>query len=75
VNPAPILPPIGVSQLVLLSAIPTDETSQARVKIRPAVVRDYAQAMSQQVREGGLRFPAVVLFSDGAITRSPGIAR
>jgi hypothetical protein len=64
-NPAPILPPSGISQLVPLDTIPTDEASQARVKICPAVVRDYARAMIQQVREGGLRFPPVVLFSDG----------
>jgi len=64
-NSPAILPPSGVSQLVPLSAIPTDEASQARVKIRPAVVRAYTKAMKQQVREGGLRFPPVVLFSDG----------
>src|SRR6266446_5418739 len=30
-----------------------------------AWVRAYAQAMSQQQSEGGLRFPAIVLFTDG----------
>jgi hypothetical protein len=64
-NPAPIFPPSGTSQLVPLSAIPADERAQARVKLRPSVVRAYAQAMKQQVREGGLRFPAVVLFRYG----------
>jgi ParB-like nuclease domain len=64
-SPSAILPPSSVSQLVPLSAIPTDAACQVRVKIRLAVVRDYDQAMKQQVREGGLRFPPVVLFSDG----------
>jgi hypothetical protein len=45
--------------------MPIDESSQVRVAVRSAVVRDYAQAMKQQVREGGLRFPPAVLFSDG----------
>jgi hypothetical protein len=63
-NPAPIFPPSGASQLVPLSAIPTDERAQVRVKVRPSVVRAYALAMKQQLREGGLRFPAVILFSD-----------
>jgi hypothetical protein len=64
-NPAAVLSPSGVSQLIPLASIPTHEASQVRIKIRPAVVRAYAQAMRQQVREGGLRFPVIVLFSDG----------
>ena len=63
---SPALPPAtGVYQQIPLASIPTDEASQARVKIRPGVVRAYAQAMTQQRSEGGLRFPAVVLFTDG----------
>src|SRR5919108_1887726 len=57
-------PTPGAQQLVPLASILTDELSQARVKIRPAVVRAYAQAMTQQQSEGGLRFPAIVLFTD-----------
>jgi hypothetical protein len=64
-NTPAILPATGVAQLVLLDSIPTDDASQVRVRIRAAVVRAYAQAMTQQVSEGGLRFPPVVLFSDG----------
>jgi hypothetical protein len=60
-----VLATSGVSRLISLASIPTDEASQARVNIRPAVVRGYANAMKQQLREGGLRFPPVVLFSDG----------
>jgi hypothetical protein len=59
------LPAPGAFPPVPLAAIPTDEACQARVRVRPAVVRAYARAMSQQTREGGLRFPAVVLFTDG----------
>ena len=59
------LPPTpGVHQQVPLASILTDELSQARVKVRPAVIRAYARAMSQQLSEGGLRFPAIVLFTD-----------
>jgi hypothetical protein len=64
-SPTAVLPPSGGSQLIALAAIPTDDACQVRIKIRPAVVRAYAQAMRQQVSEGGLRFPPVVLFSDG----------
>jgi hypothetical protein len=46
-------------------AIPTDEACSARQRIRPAVVRAYAHEMGRQVGDGGLRFPAVVLFTDG----------
>jgi hypothetical protein len=64
-NPADDLPSPAACRQIPLGSIPTDETSQARVKIRPAVVRAYAQAMKQQLAEGSLRFPPVVLFSDG----------
>jgi hypothetical protein len=59
-----LLPTPGVHQQVPLASILTDELSQARVKIRAAVIRAYAQAMTQQLSEGGLRFPAIVLFTD-----------
>src|SRR5260370_29407326 len=63
---SPAVPPTtGVYQQIPLASIPSDEASQARVKIRPGVVRAYAQAMAQQRSEGGLRFPAIVLFTDG----------
>jgi hypothetical protein len=52
-------------RLVSLAQIQTDEGSQARVKIHAGVVRDYAAAMTQQLADGGLRFPPVVLFTDG----------
>jgi ParB-like nuclease domain len=59
------LPPTpGIQQQVPLASILTDEPCQTRVKIRPAVVRAYAQAMTQQLSDGGLRFPAIVLFTD-----------
>jgi hypothetical protein len=35
------------------------------VRVHAAVVRDYAAAMKQQLDEGDLRFPPVVLFTDG----------
>jgi hypothetical protein len=62
---SPKLCPNGNSQLIPLASIRTDDGCQARVKIRPAIVREYAQAMTQQQGEGGLRFPPVVLFTDG----------
>jgi len=52
-------------QQVPLAAILTDAACQARVKIRPSVVRDYRRAMGDQISEGGLRFPPIVLFTDG----------
>ena len=52
-------------QQVPLTAILTDAACQARVKIRPGVVRDYRRAMAEQISEGGLRFPPIVLFTDG----------
>jgi hypothetical protein len=33
--------------------------------VRPAVVREYAASMAEQLAEGGLRFPPVILFTDG----------
>jgi ParB-like nuclease domain len=51
--------------MVPLARIPTDEGAQTRVKVRTAVVRDYAAAMIGQLAEGGLRFPPVILFTDG----------
>jgi hypothetical protein len=51
--------------MVPLARIPTDQGAQMRVKVRAGVVADYAAAMKVQIGEGGLRFPAVVLFSDG----------
>src|SRR5262249_15923861 len=55
----------GLAQMIDLSAIRTDDVCQARVAIRPAVVREYAQAMKEQLAEGSLRFPPVVLFTEG----------
>src|SRR5262245_56525775 len=52
--------------LVSLDQIQTDTSSQSRVKVHPAVVRRYAQAMTEQLAEGGLRFPPIVLFTDSA---------
>src|SRR5260370_35529204 len=51
--------------MVPLDRIRTDEEGQTRIKVRPAVVREYAAAMAEQVAEGGLRFPPVILFTDG----------
>ena len=51
--------------MVHLERIPTDEGAQTRVTIRAAVVRHYAAAMTEQLTEGGLRFPPVILFSAG----------
>jgi hypothetical protein len=58
-----ILSPVDSSVKIPLAQIPTD--AQTRVQFRAAVVRDYAAAMVQQIAEGGLRFPPVVLFTDG----------
>ena len=51
--------------MVPLARIPTDEGAQTRVQVRAGVVRDYAAAMKEQIADGGLRFPPVILFSDG----------
>jgi hypothetical protein len=48
-----------------LAQIKTDGSSQARVGVRQAVVRDYAAAMTSQIADGGLRFPPIVVFTDG----------
>ena len=53
------------SVMVPLARIPTDESAQTRVRVRSAVVRDYAAAMKQQRAKGDLRFPPVILFTDG----------
>ena len=53
------------SVMVPLSRISTDEGAQTRVRVRAVVVRDYADAMKQQGADGGLRFPPVILFTDG----------
>jgi ParB-like nuclease domain len=63
-TPSPVGAPTEV-RMVCLAEIQADEGSQARVKINTRVVRDYAAAMVQQLAEGGLRFPPVVLFTDG----------
>src|SRR6266853_2708285 len=52
-------------QQVPLTSILADPACQARVKIRPGVVRDCRRAMAEQISEGGLRFPPIVLFTDG----------
>jgi hypothetical protein len=59
----PLLTPGGCQQ-VSLASIETGPACQTRVRIRSGVVRDYARAMSEQIRAGSLRFPAVVLFQD-----------
>jgi hypothetical protein len=51
--------------MVCLDQIGTGEKAQTRMKVNAAVVRDYAAAMAEQITEGGLRFPSVVLFTDG----------
>jgi hypothetical protein len=51
--------------MVRLDRIGTDEKGQTRVNVRPAVVREYAASMAEQLAEGGLRFPPVILFTDG----------
>jgi hypothetical protein len=53
------------SKMIPLAHIRTELDSQARVQIRSATVHEYALAMKEQAGDGGLRFPAVVLFGDG----------
>ena len=55
----------GSIVMVSLERIPAEAGAQARVKIRSDVVRHYAAAMTEQQAEGGVRFPPVVLFTDG----------
>jgi hypothetical protein len=57
--------PAGDSVMVPIARIACDEAGQTRVKVRAAVVREYAAAMKEQLEDGGLRFPPVVLFSEG----------
>src|SRR5438445_534389 len=64
-NTVPNLTTKNIARQIALASIRTDDGSQGRVKIREAVVRDYAAAMRQQREEGGLQFPAIVLFWDG----------
>ncbi len=59
------LPTLGSTQQLPLAEIRTDGNTQARVKIRQTVVRDYAAAMKAQADEGHWRFPPIVVFSDG----------
>src|SRR5260370_9794675 len=54
-------------QQVPLTAILTDAACQARVKIRPGVVRDYRRAMARPSSEGGRRFPPIVLCTEGLL--------
>jgi hypothetical protein len=54
-----------VYQQISVASIATDEALQSRVKIQPTVVHAYARAMAEQLSEGGLRFPPLVLFTDG----------
>jgi hypothetical protein len=56
----------GDSVMVALDRIPVDEKAQTRVKVRAGVVREYAAAMKAQRAEGELRFPPVILFTDGS---------
>jgi hypothetical protein len=55
----------GVHEHFPLELVPTDDAGQSRVAIRPATVREYAKAMARQAKDGGLRFPALLLFTDG----------
>jgi hypothetical protein len=57
--------PTGETIQVPLARIPITEDAQTRAKVRNRVVREYAAAMKAQLAEGGLRFPPVILFSDG----------
>lgn len=53
------------SVMVPLERIPTDDGVQTRVKVRDNLVRAYAASMQQQLDEGYLRFPPVILFLEG----------
>jgi ParB-like nuclease domain len=50
---------------VPLDRIASNADLQTRVKIHTSVVRAYAAAMKEQLIDGGLKFPPVVLFTDG----------
>jgi Homeodomain-like domain-containing protein len=58
--------PAGEPILGPLDRIPITDGAQTRVKIQDRVVREYATAMKEQLAEGGLRFPPVILFFDGS---------
>src|SRR5262249_8043073 len=51
--------------MVPLARIPIDPGAQTRARVRARVIRDYAAAMTEQLAEGHLRFPPVILFTDG----------
>jgi hypothetical protein len=55
----------GIHEHFPLELVPTDDAGQSRVAVRPATVREYAKAMARQAKDGGLRFPALLLFTDG----------
>ena len=55
----------GERVMVPLACIRTDPAAQPRAKVRAGAIREYAAAMTEQLAEGGLRFPPVILFSDG----------
>jgi hypothetical protein len=56
---------LGTTQHLPLAAICTDGQTQARVKIRHSIVREYAAAMMAQAQEDDWRFPPVIVFFDG----------
>src|SRR5439155_8877780 len=59
------LPQASIVRPIALTAIRMDESSQSRVNVKYAAMRTYAEVMKQQLGEGQLRFPAIVLFYDG----------
>lgn len=57
--------PVQDTKTVPLAKIALEEAAQPRAGMRPTVVRDYAAAMKEQASAGGVRFPPVLLFTDG----------
>jgi hypothetical protein len=53
-------------RLVPLTKIRVDPAAQVRQKALSSVVRTYALAMKEQMKEGTWRFPPIVLFDDGS---------
>jgi hypothetical protein len=51
--------------MVPLAQIRADEAAQTRARVRGAVVRQYAAAMTEQIAEGDLHFPPIIVFTDG----------
>src|SRR5262249_20284084 len=51
--------------MIPLNRLPVNEAGQTRAMVRGGVVRAYAVAMKEQLAEGGLRFPAVIVVTDG----------